>query len=123
MVSFKTFTKKVSDAEGIELCTKVTTLFPTLVEHGIMIMNADGKNEFTNQGANAFDRLMRKTIFGDDIGNMGQDLIIEMYGLMHFDDDGKYSITNEGIYTTFAYFIYCGKTNEEIVGMLKEYWN
>jgi len=41
---------------------------------------------------------------------------------MRFDDKNNYTITNEALYGILMYLLYCGKTDEEIVEMIKEYW-
>ena len=101
---------------------KTHNLFPTLIKHKIMREVDETRFMLTEKGSNAFTFLMRKIVFNSDTPELYQDSLFELQGYMRFDDKNNYTITNEALYSILMYLIYCGKTDEEIVEMIKKYW-
>ena len=122
MKSFKTFIEKTPRKKAVELHDKTHNLFPTLVKHKIMREVDETRFMLTEKGSNAFTFLMRKIVFNSDTPELYQDSLFELQGYMRFDDKNNYTITNEALYGILMYLLYCGKTDEEIVEMIKEYW-
>jgi len=104
-----------------EFRSKVNSLLPTLAEHGIMIKANDGKYMFTEKGGEAFFYLMHRLIIEDCVG-VDQGSVLESCGLLRFRDKDEYMITKKGIYATLSYLIQYEITNEDIIGIIKEYW-
>lgn len=121
--TFKSFVNKADKDELLKLHNRVIALYPLLVDHGVMSKNEEGKYGFTEDGSNACVILLQSIVFGNTSSNCFQDIVLEQYGLIRFyDETNEYCITVDGIYAMLGYLLFNDKTDEEIIGMIKEFW-